>query len=53
VDEVAKKWRGFNDMQRRLFVTSFKAEIAKVLAAIEEEDRMRGSLNLGTQANAA
>jgi hypothetical protein len=49
VDEVGKKWRGFNPMQRRAFVTSFKAEIAEVLAGIEEEERMRGSLNLGTQ----
>jgi hypothetical protein len=49
VDEAAKKWRGFNDMQRRAFVNFFRAEIAKVLTAIDEEDRMRGSLNLGTQ----
>ncbi len=43
VDAFKKKWQGFDDMQRRAFVTAFKAEIAKLLELVQQQDAMIGA----------
>jgi hypothetical protein len=50
-EDFKKKWKGFNAVTRRSFVVAFKADIAKVLAEVQQQEEMigGGSLNLGTQ----
>jgi ParB-like chromosome segregation protein Spo0J len=43
VDDFKAKWQGFNDMQRKAFVMSFKDELGQILAYVREQEAMIGA----------
>jgi hypothetical protein len=43
VDEFCKKWKAFDNNQRRAFVVMFKAELAALLDAIQQQEAMIGA----------
>ena len=43
VDEFCKKWKAFDNNQRRAFVNIFKDELAALLDAIQQQEAMIGA----------
>jgi len=43
VDAFKAKWEGFDQMQRRVFVSWFKDELATLLEDVRQEEAMRGA----------
>jgi ParB-like chromosome segregation protein Spo0J len=43
VDDFKKKWQGFDEMQRKAFVMSFKSELAELLEYVRQQEAMVGA----------